>query len=202
MPNPYDACNAAGGMTAYNWSEDPKRLAFQFARYKLVAKLLEGKSRVLEVGCSDGQGARIVRQFVHQVVAVDVDPEAIKIAKGLASPRWPVDFRVADILRESFSGFEAVYCLDVFEHLPDEAGLLAKLRVCAPVCIVGAPSLESQQYASAISNAGHVNCVTKQGLRERMQRHFRHVFMLGMNDETIHTGHDAMTHYLFGIGVA
>jgi hypothetical protein len=50
----YEDCNAAGGMTAYNWANDPKRLAFQATRYLTVAKLVEHKLRVLEVGCGDG----------------------------------------------------------------------------------------------------------------------------------------------------
>jgi 2-polyprenyl-3-methyl-5-hydroxy-6-metoxy-1,4-benzoquinol methylase len=188
-------------MTSFGYENDPKRIAFQLARYLVVAKMLEGKKRVLEVGCADGCGARIVRQHVAHVVAIDVDPVSIQEAKEHASPNWPVDFGVMDIMTCPQIGFDAVYCLDLFEHIADEKRLLQNLHGCAPVCIIGTPSLESQRYASAISKAGHVNCVTKAGLRERMLRHWNHVFMFGMNDTTLHTGHDAMTHYLFGIGV-
>lgn len=189
-------------MTAYGWEHDPKRLAFQFARYKFVAKMLEGRKNVLEVGCADGQGARIVRQFVGAVVGMDVDRDAIAIAERLASRRWPVSFVGGDFIDFPLTGFDAVYCLDLFEHVPAdrEGRLLANLAACAPVCIIGTPSLESQRYASAISLREHVNCVSKSGLRERMQRHWKHVFMFGMNDEALHLGHDGMTHYLLGIG--
>ena len=67
------------------------------------------------------------------------------------------------------------------------------------MCIVGTPSLESQVYASEISKLEHVNCKTKEGLRLVMKRHFREVFMFGMNDETLHTG--TMPAYLFALGV-
>lgn len=196
----YEDCNAAGGMTAYNWEADPKRLAFQYARYKFVAKMLEGKRSVLEVGCADGQGARIVRQHVLSLDAIDVDEAAIETARRLASKRWPIKFWAADVMKERLSGYDAAYCLDLFEHLPEEAGLLGRLRLLAPICVIGTPSAESQQYASEISRREHVNCVSKVGLRIRMQKHWRHVFLFGMNDETLHTGHDAMTHYLLGIG--
>lgn len=201
MVDIYDVCHRAGGMTFFNAEHDPKRLSFQFARYLFVAKMLEGKNHVLEVGCADGVGARIVKQHVEVLVGIDVDPVSIREARQLQSAqRWPITFEVQDIMWGSWIGFDAVYCLDLFEHIADEDKLLANLRACAPVCIIGTPSLESQQYASEISKAGHVNCVTKQGLRERMQRHWKHVFMFGMNDSTLHTGHDAMTHYLFGLG--
>jgi hypothetical protein len=105
-----------------------------------------------------------------------------------------------DILKADFAGYDACYCLDLFEHLPDEAGLLGKLAAVAPLCVIGTPSLESQAYASEISKREHINCVTKRGLHERMAKHWKEVIVLGMNDTTLHTGHDAMTHYLFGIG--
>lgn len=191
-----------GGMSAYCWDNDPKRLGFVCARYKFAARMLEGLGRVLEVGCADGFGSRIVRQHVGDLTAVDIDPRALAQARGRMCARWQVRFEVHDILAAPLPGFDAVYCLDVFEHISPESEqrFLAHLRASAPVAIIGTPSIESQIYASAPSKAGHVNCVSKTGLRERMHRHYSHVFMLGMNDETLHCGFDGMTHYLFGIG--
>ncbi len=187
-------------MTAYGWEMDPKRLAFQAARYLTVAKLLEGKTRVLEVGCSDGWGARIVRQHVLSLDAIDADAAAIEFARQNMSQRWPVWFACQNILVDNFAGYDAVYCLDLFEHIPADQGLLERLRKIAPVCVIGTPSLESQRHASTISLREHVNCVTKAWLRSQMEDWWKHVFVLGMNDTTLHTGHDGMTHYLFGIG--
>lgn len=198
----YDSCNDAGGMTRYNFDADPRRIAFQFARYKHTAKILEGKSSALEVGCADGAGARIVRQHVPNVTAVDVDRRAIEIAIMNASDRWPVTFHVHDILDCPVGRFDAVYSLDLFEHVPkeNEEALLEHLRLCAPMCVIGTPSRESQAYASDISRAGHVNCVSKSQLRAAMGRYWAHVIVLGMNDETLHTGFDEMCHYLLAIG--
>ena len=61
--------------------------------------------------------------------------------------------------------------------------------------IIGMPSLESQQYASAPSRAGHVNCKTEDGLRALMLRFFENVFLFGMNDEVLHTGYGPMCQY-------
>ena len=41
-----------GVMNNAVWYEDPKRLVFTLARYKFVAKMLTGKSRVAEIGRS------------------------------------------------------------------------------------------------------------------------------------------------------
>lgn len=193
-----------GLMSGYSWEADPKRLGFTAARYKLVAKMLEGKRSVLEVGCADAFFSRIVKQHVGTLVAVDVNREYIGSAKKIRSAKWPIflnDWNILEGPLRPAGGFDAVYALDVFEHIPKdkEDTLLANLAACAPVCIIGTPSLESQQWASEISKLEHVNCPTKEGLRVSMQRHFAQVFMLGMNDETLHTGH--MAAYLFALGV-
>jgi 2-polyprenyl-3-methyl-5-hydroxy-6-metoxy-1,4-benzoquinol methylase len=194
--------------TSYGWEVDPKRLGFTAARYKFVGKMLEGKARVLEVGCGDAFFTRVVGQHVRGVQAVDVSRRYIGSAyrnnprREDLTNKWGVVPYDWDILKGPLTipgGFDAVYCLDVFEHILEEDLLLGNLAKCAPVCIVGAPSLESQAYASAISKLEHVNCKTKEGLREAMKRHFSQVFMFGMNDEVLHTG--MMPAYLFALGV-
>lgn len=195
------AQHAVGGMTPHSWEHDPKRLAFQFARYKFAAKMLSGMNKVLEVGCSDGWGSRIVRQHVKHLDAVDWDRQSISEARANASKRWPVDFFVHDILSGPLTGYDGVYLLDVFEHITEENVLLTNLRLCAPVCVIGCPSLESQAYASPGSLARHVNCKSGEDLRETCRKYWNHVFMMCMNDEHIHCGDFRMAHYLFALCV-
>jgi 2-polyprenyl-3-methyl-5-hydroxy-6-metoxy-1,4-benzoquinol methylase len=190
--------------TSYGWEHDPKRICFTASRYKFVAKLVEGKESVLEVGCGDGFFSRIVRQHVGSLTAVDVNREYIGSAYR-NTPKdsgWRIWFNDWDILKGPLApaqGFDAVYSLDLFEHIREEDLLLGNLARCAPVCVIGTPSLESQAYASEISKLEHVNCKTKEGLREAMSRHFKQVFMFGMSDEVVHTG--MMPAYLFALGV-
>jgi hypothetical protein len=61
--------------------------------------------------------------------------------------------------------------------------------------IIGMPSLESQEFASPASKAGHINCKTEPELRALMEEHFDNVFMFAMNDEVVHTGYASMAHY-------
>jgi hypothetical protein len=188
-----------GGMTLHSWEFDPKRLGFQFARYKFAAKMLSGMDRVLEVGCSDGFGSRIVRQHVKSLDAVDWDERSIEEAKKNASKTWPVSFKVHDILSGPLPGYDGVYLLDVFEHISEEDVLLTNLRLSAQVCLIGIPSLESQKYASQGSLDRHVNCKSGEDLRATCKKYWKHVFMFGMNDETLHVGFLPMSHYLFAL---
>ena len=190
--------------TSYGWEVDPKRLAFTTARYLFVGKLLEGRKSVLEVGCGDAFMSRVVRQHLSPeatLQVVDVNRKYIGSAKenNPKDGRWRVYPGDWDILASPLSGFDAVYCLDLFEHILDEDRLLSNLAKCASVCVIGTPSLESQVYASEISKLEHVNCKTKAQLRESMERHFKQVFMFGMTDTVIHNGPAAS--YLFALGV-
>jgi cyclopropane fatty-acyl-phospholipid synthase-like methyltransferase len=190
-----------GLMSSWAWIDDPKRLTFTLARYKFVAKMLEGAEHVLEVGCADGFGTRVVSQAVGKVTAVDFDPAFIASAKSVAHERFPIEFKFHDMLHGPVEGtFAGVYSLDVLEHIEParEESFLANMiapLVAHGVCIVGMPSLESQNYASKFSKLGHVNCKEQPQLKNLMQKFFQNVFMFSMNDELIHTGYSKMSHY-------
>lgn len=194
-----------GLMTSQVWQDDPRRLAFVLARYKFVAKMLEGRARVAEVGCADAFGTRIVAQAVDHVAAFDFDPVFVDDAARRSSVEWPLDVRVHDIVKAPLpQRFDGVYCLDLLEHIPPrrERAFLSNLRQSlrpSGALIVGTPSLESQPYASPPSKAGHVNCKSGSVLAQALRGHFSNVFLFSMNDEVVHTGFAPMAHYLLAL---
>jgi len=194
-----------GLMTNESWNQDPKRTLFTLARYKFVAKLLAGAERVLEIGCADAFGTRLVQQTVTRVTAVDFDPVFVEDVKARLDPAWPMECFVHDLLDGPVPGqFDAIYSLDVLEHInPDGeerfvSNMLKSLDTKG-VMIVGMPSLESQAYASPQSKAGHVNCKSGDDLKALFKRYFDHVFLFSMNDEMVHTGFYPMAHYLIAL---
>ena len=194
-----------GLMVNESWNQDPRRTLFTMARYKFVSKMLEGRKRVLEVGCADAFCTRLVQQTVGHVTAVDFDPLFIADVKERMDPHWSFDAFVHDMLAGPVPGsYDAVYALDVLEHIaPDQEDqfLQNSISPLEPhgVAIFGMPSLESQPYASPQSKAGHVNCKTMPDFKKVMERHFHSVFMFSMNDETVHTGYHKMAHYLIAV---
>lgn len=189
------------------WDADPKRLGIVLARYKFVAKMLEGKARVLEVGVGDAWASRVVRQAVGTLVGVELLPEWVEDARACMEEKWAFDVQQHDMVAGPFKGtFDAAYALDVLEHIPpaDEDRFIRNIlaSVEAPgVVVFGLPSLESQPYASPGSKAGHVNCKTAPDLKALMQKHFHDVFIFSMNDEVVHTGFHKLAHYLFALCV-
>jgi 2-polyprenyl-3-methyl-5-hydroxy-6-metoxy-1,4-benzoquinol methylase len=195
-----------GLMSNQVWHDDPKRLLFVLARYKFVSRMMAGKNSVLEIGCADAFGTRLVRQTVPNVTATDIDP--LFIEDCLSRERdsaWPVTYKVHDMVAGAFGErFDGVYALDVFEHIPADAEHQfirnAKESLADDgILIIGSPSLESQQYASEGSKAGHVNCKSGDDMRQTFRQHFDNVLLFSMNDEIVHTGFEKMAHYLLAV---
>lgn len=199
---------ALGPSTSGSFRLDPKRLVFSLSRYKFVAKLLGAYSPVLEIGCSDAFGSTIVAQGVQRLVGIDVDGELIAHAAENDWLRNRAELRVHDILVGPVPDetFAAAYSLDVIEHIEPENEHLFLHNIAMSLverggALVGTPNATAAAYASEHSRTYHVNIKTHDGLRESMMRHFRHVFMFGMNDEVVHTGFGPMCHYLFALAV-
>jgi len=194
-----------GLVASWAWHDDPRHLLFTMSRYKFVAKMLAGSDRVLEVGCADGFPTRIVAQEVRSVVGVDFDVEQIADAKDRPLDRWPIEFRVHDIMETPVAGtFDAAFALDVLEHIQPrlEDKFLENVRDSLTdegVLVIGTPSLESQAIASQQSREGHVNCKSGSELKTTLERHFANVFIFSMNDEVVHTGYHKMAHYLMAL---
>ncbi len=198
-----ERATSLGLMTDQVWHDDPKRLSFLLSRYKFVAKMLSGKDHVLEIGCGDAFGSRIVHQEVKKLTVIDFDPIFIDDIRSRMESDWQFDAEVHDILSNPFgNGFDGIYSLDVIEHIPAEkedlfmSNLVSSLSEHG-VAVVGTPSIQSQDYANIQSKEGHVNCKDYRELRELMGKYFHNVFLFSMNDEVVHTGFYRMAHYLF-----
>ena len=197
-----------GLMNSHVWRHDPKRLVFTLARYKFVAKMLAGRTNVVEYGCGDAFCSRLIGQEVANLTVTDFDPAFIADAIARMAPPWVFEAKTHDIVAGPLDGaYDAAYALDVLEHIPAELEDRTLTHIKSSltehgVLIIGMPSLESQAHASPQSKAGHVNCKTGEALRQTMLRHFHTVFMFSMNDEIVHTGFFPMAHYLLAIGCA
>lgn len=196
-----------GLMTSQVWHDDPKRLLFYLARYKFVSKMLSGKKKVLEVGCGDAFGTRIVHQEVGFICAVDFDPLFVEDVNERMENKWGFECKAHDMLSGPVEGgFDAAYSLDVIEHVPKELEKLFLVNISRSldtngVLIIGTPNIQSQVYASPLSKEGHVNCKDHNDLKKLMQNFFHNVFVFSMNDEVVHTGFYPMAHYLYALCV-
>lgn len=197
-----------GNMSSFTWNTDPKRLLFVLSRYKFVSKMLADCGEVLEVGCGDGFGSRVVRQAVPNVSLTDFDERMVSSARELVSGVFPAEVFQHDFIAAGIEGrsFDGIYLLDVLEHIlgENERRFLSNIRSNlnrGGKIVIGMPSRESQTYASPASQEGHVNCKTQEDLHRLVKDIFGVAFSFSMNDEVVHTGFSRMANYIFCVGV-
>jgi SAM-dependent methyltransferase len=83
----------------------------------------------LDVGCGTGAFSRLLAKRSHQVVALDLSPRMVEIAKARSKPHSNIEFQVADATRWVFpvGAFDCVASIATLHHLPIEEMLL-KMR--------------------------------------------------------------------------
>jgi SAM-dependent methyltransferase len=194
-----------GPYTQHMWNTDPRHLGFLLSRYKFVAKMFEGKNRVLEIGVGDAFGTPVVLQTVGSVHCLDWEP--LLIDDNKSRTKGNVTFECLDITKDKpKSTFDAAFSLDVIEHIPNDIDKhyfknIAESLTSTGVFICGTPNVTSSQYASEASLEGHINLKSSAQLKQDMEAVFENVFMFSMNDEIVHTGYAPMAHYIFAMGV-
>jgi len=191
-----EADGRMGLMTSYRWRTDPKTVLFMLSRYKFVSRVMAGKLSVLEFGCGDAFGSRLVAETVGGLVCLDKDEQILKSAQ----PHPKITYLIGSVIDH---WYDAIFALDVLEHMTSEEmkECLVSAWTNAPLVLVGMPSLESQEFASPLSKQNHINCLSGEGLRDAMKKHFSEVLLFSMNDEVVHTGFTKMAHYLIAIGI-
>lgn len=195
-----------GPWTSYSLKSDPKHMAFVLSRYKFCAKMLEGKSVVVEIGCGDGFGIPIMAHSVGHLHCVDWNHRNLEGCKQRLSHLKNVTYEFVDLNKQTLDiQADAAYSVDVIEHLQPSEEMRFLENICrflrpSSVLITGTPNITASAFASPQSASQHINLKSMHSLKQLKETHFKHVFMFGMNDEVIHTGYHAMCHYIWAVG--
>lgn len=95
----------------------------------LLQQLPSHCQSVLDIGCGTGDFSRLLAERSNRLVAIDLSPKMIEVAKQRSRERTNIDFQVADILKWKFpvEEFDAIVSMATFHHLPLE-NLLPSLK--------------------------------------------------------------------------
>ena len=102
---------------------------WHWRRFTEVLKILEPlDGPILDVGCHSGTFTQklLTKLKTKKVYGIDVSPSAIDLAKK----RLPFgQFQVADVAKLPFGDnfFEAVFCLEILEHIDDPIAALREI---------------------------------------------------------------------------
>ncbi|KYC39651.1 methyltransferase type 11 [Scytonema hofmannii PCC 7110] len=98
--------------------------------HRFLLKQLPNRCQtVLDVGCGTGEFSRLLANRADQVIAIDLSPNMIEVAKERSSQFSNIDFQVADVLKCQFPAekFDAIVAIATLHHLPVES-LLPNLK--------------------------------------------------------------------------
>ena len=70
-----------GSHHTYHFMRSPRKILHMMSYYKFAAKMIGQKKNVLDVGCGEGLGTWLLAKECGKVKGVDLDKEAIDVAK-------------------------------------------------------------------------------------------------------------------------
>lgn len=95
----------------------------------LLAQISERCGQALEIGCGTGGFARLLAGRAESVLALDLSPQMIRLARERSRSHANIEFVEGDVMARQFpeAQFDCVATLTTLHHLPIEA-TLAKIR--------------------------------------------------------------------------
>ncbi len=136
---------------------NPARLDYIEARAGLAGR------RVLDVGCGGGLLAEGMARRGARVTGIDLAAEALQVARLHAmESRVDLEYRlvaVEDLAQTDPAGYDLVTCLEMLEHVPDPAEVVASLaRLACPGgdVICSTINRNTRAFAFAIVGAEYV----------------------------------------------
>jgi 2-polyprenyl-3-methyl-5-hydroxy-6-metoxy-1,4-benzoquinol methylase len=160
-----------------------RRLMARFEREMAELMHVAGPSSILDVGCGEGVlTERWARTIDGRVVGIDLDDPKLRTEWARRS-RPNLEFRtgLGDSLPYADGEFEAVTAMEVLEHVPDPAVVLAEMsRVASHWLLVSVPrepiwralNMARGAYVRDLGNTpGHLNHWSKRSFARLLDRY-------------------------------
>jgi SAM-dependent methyltransferase len=154
--------------------------AEHMARYRWAAGVTSGRE-VLDAGCGEGYGCRLLMDVggATRCVGVDVDESTVAAARAAYGDRNGLEYVVGDVTNLPFDedSFDVVTCFETIEHVKAQPEAIAQLeRVLRPGGSLLISSPNRGVYPEG--NPFHERELTAAEFEELLSGHFPHVRLL------------------------
>lgn len=138
---------------------DTGREPQQMGWYRYAAQNLVAGKRVIDIGCGMAKGLDLLQQFAREARGQDLDSR-------LGRP----DIDIIPISEIPDKSYDVVTCVDVVEHVGDDAGFVRELaRIAREAVFLTTPNSTATRFVSTLPNklgsVYHVREYTPQELR-------------------------------------
>jgi SAM-dependent methyltransferase len=125
----------------------------------LLRRLPIGCRAALEIGCGKGEFSRRLAERSQYVLALDLSPEMVRIARERSTHLPNIDFQIADVMSYDLppAGFDCIATIATLHHLPlrevflkmkaalKPGGVLLVLDLFQPIKWHGHPARDSER---------------------------------------------------------
>jgi SAM-dependent methyltransferase len=140
---------AHGAGEVWNWESPAGRLRWE-RRVQMLGVHLRPGMTILEVGCGTGSFTRELARSGAEIVAIDVSPELLEIARSnYSAPNVRYEIQNAYALMYSDATFDSVVGSSILHHLEIEEALREIYRVLKPrgTILLAEPNMLNPQIA-------------------------------------------------------
>lgn len=155
-------------------------------RYLFASKFVENR-KVLDLGCGEGYGSKILSQQALQIAGIDIDAATIQSAQSKYGNQ-KIDFKVASATQLDFpdQSFDTVVCFELIEHLSatDQNLCLNEIKRVLKKdgqLIISTPNLENSKG----DNPYHLKEFSKNEFHNFIHKYFPHTQTF---QQKIHSG--------------
>jgi ubiquinone/menaquinone biosynthesis C-methylase UbiE len=122
----------------------------------LMKKVPARCKAALEIGCGTGAFSRLLAERSEQVIALDLSPQMIRMAKERSKQHPNINFEVADAIARDFpdGGFDCIVSIATLHHLPTEA-MMRKIKrmLKAGGTFIGLDLFRAEGLSDVLANA-------------------------------------------------
>ncbi len=148
---------------------NPTRLAFIAAQIPLAG------ANVLDLGCGGGILSEALAESGANVTSIDLSADLIEVAKLHKSPSMAIDYRLQSaesLAIELPAAFDLICCMEMLEHVPEPAQILAacqKLLKPGGVLVLSTLNRTPQAFALGIVAAEYLLNLVPRGTHRYAQ---------------------------------